>query len=69
MIEDFMNGHNPDDEAYWLYPIGYSDYDLKCGLDWARGNLEDGIKTDSFYGINFRHFIKWAKHKIKRGKK
>ena len=64
MLEDFQHGHKDIDKE-WIYPIGYTDYDLQCGLDWARGWLSEGLQHDSLSGIHFRSFIKWAKHKLK----
>jgi hypothetical protein len=62
MINDFRYG---DGEEYEKYPIGYDNYDLWSGIEWARDLLHYGIKFDQFWEIDLRTFIKWAKHKIK----
>ena len=47
-----------------IFALGsYDAYDLRQGLNWARSWLEAGIKIDPISGINYRHFISWAKHK------
>jgi hypothetical protein len=65
MLHDFKYG---DGERYEKYPVGYDDYDLRCGIEWARGLLQYKMKTDQFFEIDLRTFIKWAHHKLKFGK-
>jgi hypothetical protein len=64
MLNDFKHG---DGDEYEKYPIGYDNYDLRCGLEWARDLLQQGIKTDWWNEIDLRTFIKWAKYKLRTG--
>ncbi len=65
MINDYQHG---DGETYEKYPIGYDDYDLKCGIAWARELLQAGFKQDTWFGIDLRTFIRWCKYKLRQGK-
>jgi len=44
---------------------GYDDYDLRHCIMFAQGELERG-QAIGFDGQDWRGFIKWAKHKLKK---
>jgi hypothetical protein len=61
MIHDFQYG---DGEEYEKYPIGYDDYNLWCGIEWAKELIGLGIEYDTWWDINLNDFIKWCRNKI-----
>lgn len=64
MLHDYQYG---DGEPQEKYPLGYNDYDLRCGMAWARELLQEDFKQDTWFHIDLRIFIKWCKHKGKIG--
>jgi hypothetical protein len=64
MINDFQGN---DCEPYERYPVGFDDYDLRCGISWARELLQEGFTQDTWFNIDLRTFIQWCKYKLKQG--
>lgn len=60
MIEDFMyhTGRFPD---CFNRKMAYSDQNLEEGIEYANWLIEDGYKTEPFFGFNLKKFILWAK--------
>jgi hypothetical protein len=59
MIQDFMYG-------WGGYKEGYSDYDLRIGLDYAESLIEDGYKKEPFHHYDLHKFVIWCKKKLKK---
>lgn len=62
MINDFQG---KESESYEKYPVGFDDYDLRCGIAWARELLQEGFTHDTWFNIDLRTFIRWGQHKLR----
>lgn len=56
MIRDFMYGNHAE---------GYGNYDLRVGLDYAQGLMDEGHKTEPFHHYSLRAFQAWARRRLR----
>lgn len=55
MIRDFMFQHGEE---------GYDKEDLRIGIAYCRGLLDDGWTEEPFHGYDLRAFIAWAEQRL-----
>lgn len=61
MVYDFKHGWGRHDETAGEL---YSDSDLRFGISYAEGLIEDGLTHEPFHGYDLRAFIEWAREKL-----
>ena len=44
--------------------IGFDEYDLRFGIDYADGYIEAGYATDLIGGFDLADFAKWCKKQL-----
>jgi hypothetical protein len=66
MVYDFMHGWGryDDDDGTELY----SDGDLRFGITYAEGMIEEGRVVEPFHGYHLRDFIVWARKALERSR-
>ena len=65
MVYDFKHGWGRYEDAEWGEPRElYSDSDLRFGISYAEGMLEEGHTHEPFHKYDLRAFIEWAKKKL-----
>ena len=43
----------------------YSDSDLRFGIVYAEGLIEEGYTHEPFHGYDLREFVEWAREKLR----